>query len=351
MRHFVNFSLLFFFSTLVASGLLRFFKPFELVTTRVHVVFGLGVLVMVLLHLLSQAGYYVRRFRRGISRTGETRPPPWILLGLVAGVWAAVLAATLWNLPPVPQVMGQSYESKNRAVIFRPKKTTAVREIDNGFQIRSVSKGEAMIQVEVIWGPAFQPGGRFAEPFQDARPQVAVWAESDTGAMIETFFVSEESAFSEGVKWAGNPLGRVDILPLWRHSYTLLNGIDPKGEVDAWSAATPEHSFSVSDYMNYDAAPFTVNVEVNVPGDGNEYYHPDQPKDANGHMLPGLGQPSVLYTAYIRPAEGGKYYLLEFTGHGGSSSEMDGKIFYNTKNLTTAKHLVERILVKVVMPE
>ena len=49
MRHLVNFTLLLFFVTLVTSGLLRFFKPFELVTTRIHIVFGFGVLVLVAL--------------------------------------------------------------------------------------------------------------------------------------------------------------------------------------------------------------------------------------------------------------------------------------------------------------
>ena len=349
MRHFVNFSLLFFFATLVTSGLLRFFQPFELVTTRIHVVFGFGVLLMVLLHLLGRTGYFVRALRRGSSNGNPMQPTPWKLLSGVVALWVALLAAALWNFPPASQLIGQSYESKNRAVIFRPETTAAVREIDNGFQMRRVSEGEALIQVEVVWGTAFRPGGRFAAPFNDARPQIAVWAESDTGAMIETFFVSEESAFSEGVKWAGNSLGRVDILPLWRQSFTLVNGVDPKGEVDAWSAATPDHSFSVSEYLKLDAPTFTVHVELNVPGDVNEFYHPDQPEDAEGFMLPGLGQPSVLYSAYIQPGEGSKYYLLDFTGHGGSSSEMDGKIFYNTKNLTTAKDLIERILVKVVM--
>lgn len=35
--------------------------------------------------------------------------------------------------------------------------------------------------------------------------------------------------------------------------------------------------------------------------------------------------------------------------HGGSSSEMDGNVYYDSRHLTTARQLIERALVKVVV--
>lgn len=243
MRHLVNFSLLFIIATLAISGLFRFFKPFEMVTTRIHVVFGFGLLALVALHLLARVEYFTRMFRRKSDTSGSRKPLPWRLLTNAIAVWVVLLTAALWNLPPVPQLIDQSYESKRRADIFRPESTTAIRNIDNGVQMRRVAQGEAHVMVEILWGSEFEPDRAFSEPFNETNPQIAIWAESDSGAMIETFFVSEEGAFSEGFEWNGNPLRRVDILPLWRYSYTLVNGIDPHGETEAYSGATPDHSF------------------------------------------------------------------------------------------------------------
>ncbi len=349
MSHFVNFSLLFFFVTLVASGLLRFFKPFDLITARVHIVFGFCVLILVGLHLFARRHYFMQMLGKSAHAQEGRRMRPWKLIGGVITAWAGILVAALWNLPPVGQLMSQSHESRNRAIIFRPEERAAAREIENGFEMRRLDEGEALLQVEILWGSAFQSPSRFTSLFNSARPQIAIWAESSSGSMIETFFVSQESAFSEGIKWSGNELGRVDILPLWRHSYTLVNGVDPRGRVDSYSEATPEHNFSVSDYLRMEAQAFTINVEVNVPDDMNDFYHSDQAEDSKGHMHPGLGQPSVLYSARITPSEGQTYYLLDFVGHGGSSSEMDGNVYYDSRHLTTARQLIERALVKVVV--
>ena len=81
---------------------------------------------------------------------------------------AEFVAAALWNLPPVPQLIEKGHEARNRAVIFRPAKTTAVRDLDNGFQLRRITAGEAMITIEIVWGPAFKPGS--SEPCGSWQP-------------------------------------------------------------------------------------------------------------------------------------------------------------------------------------
>ena len=170
------------------------------------------------------------------------------------------------------------------------------------------------------------------------------------GALIETFFVSEESAFAETVEWDGNERRRVDILPIWRHQFTLVSGVEPDGDIDTYSGATPEHSFSVERYIDEDPEGFYLSVEVNVPNDPNDFYHADQAETADGYTFPGVGQPSIYFSAFIDPSEPKKYYLMEYVGHGGSSSQQSGDIYYDSSHITTARELIEKILVKIERP-
>lgn len=346
MKHYVNFALFFAFGVLVTSGLLRFFEPFSLVTTRVHIVFGALVLVLVGLHLSSRLDYFRRILRRKI-RASRTRPPPFQLLLFPGLICSYLLLASLLDWWPVAQFLSLGHEVKNSRIIFRPEDGAATRTFGGGMQVKRQSSGEASVFVEIEWGPAFDPVAEFPTPFTGARPQIAVWAESSTGSLIETFFVSEESAFTESIEWAGNERRRVDILPIWRHQFTLASGVAPDGDIDTFSGATPEHSFSIERYIDEDPEGFYLSVEVNAPNDPNDYYHADQPEANKGYTFPGVGQPSVYYSAYIDPTEPKKYYLMEFVGHGGSSSQQSGNIYYDSSHLTTAGELIEKILVRI----
>lgn len=346
MKHYVNFALLFAFVTLVTSGVMRFVAPFDLATTRVHIVFGAAVLILVGLHLAARPRYFLKILRR--RKPSADGPRPWLLLLAVLLSWASLLGASLWNWFPVPQLVSQSYESKNRATIFRPEQGTGFEDLGGGARLKRQAPGGANVLVEIEWGPAFEAEANFPKAFSGAKPQVAIWAESSAGSLIETFFVSEESAFAESLTWNGNPLRRVDILPIWRHRFTLVSGLDPSGEIDAYTGATPTHDFSVEQYLKEDSDVIYLCVEINAPNDENSHYNAWQPTTADGYMHEGLGQPSVFYSALLDPADEKKYYLMDFVGHGGSSNTQDGQVQYDASHLTTARELVEKILVRVV---
>ena len=350
MRHYVNFTLLFAFTALVASGLLRFFQAFSLATTRIHIVFGSLVLILVGLHLASRLDYF-RKMLRGPKEPTSSRPRalPLILLPVLTCVYA--LTACLLDLWPVPQLLGFSYEAKSRAIIFRPETGTAVRQLeDKSFQLKRQAPDEASVLVDVEWGPQFDSGARFPTSFSDARPQIAIWAESSTGALIETFFVSAESAYSESFNWAGEERRRVDLLPIWRHQFTLASGVEPNGNIDSYSSATPEHSFSVENYLQADANGFYVCIEINVPGDPNDFFHSNQSPESDGYTFPGIGQPSVQFSAYIEPDAAKSYYIMNYVGHGGGSHQPSGGVYFDSSQITTARDLIEKILVRVKRP-
>lgn len=353
-RHFVNMALVPFFFTLVVTGLMRFFLPFSLVTTRIHIISGFVVLTLVGLHLISRASYFKSIIRSASNVNGKGKHISHVTLLNVAGLWIFLFTTSLWGLPPASQIIDASYESRYSATIFRSDPQTVYKPVKEGMRLKRMTDSDASLLVQLDWSAKYlDTYGQKNNPFLKSRPQIAIWAESETGSLIETLFLSEASAFSETFKWAGHQQRRVDILPIWRNRFTLTMGIGPDGESTAFfSGATPDHSFSIHNYLKTVSKPFYLYVEINAPTDPNKYFNSQHDSDYPGYTNPGVGQPSVLYGAYIEPNREKQYLLLDLVGHGGSNNS-EGNIHYNMEPLTSAKKLVEKILVRVqrVEPE
>ena len=349
MKHYVNFALLFAFAILVGSAFLRFFEPFSLVVTSIHVVFGSVVLLLVGMHLVARLGYFKRMLTQPKKATApQPRGQAWryLLYTLIPCVY--LLLACFFRWKPVPQLLALGHEAKNRAIIFRPENDTAIRHLPTKSEIKRQATDQASLMIEIEWGRAFDPEHSF--PDTEGRTQIAVWAETRSGTLIETFFLSETSAYSEDPQWADNRQARVDILPIWRNQFTLLSGVSPSGEVDTYAGATPDHSFSIQDNLVDEPEGFYLCVEVNAPGDPNAFYHADQAESASGYTRPGIGQPSLYYSAFIEPQGDQKYYLLELAGQGGSNSQQSGPVYYNLDEITTAREIIEKVLVRIQKP-
>jgi hypothetical protein len=89
-------------------------------------------------------------------------------------------------------------------------------------------------------------------------------------------------------------------------------------------------------------------VEVNVAFDENEFYSEyDFLEDSIYHGGTGLlGQPSLIYGTTVRKSDGQQYYLLSLLGHGHHSGAT-GELIADMKTITTARYVVERIVVGV----
>lgn len=346
MKHYVNFTLLFAFVILIGSAFLRFFEPFSLVVTSIHVVFGTLVLVLVGLHLGARLGYFRRMLAQPPNpapKTTSGSPARYLVYSLLPCLY--LLLACFFRWKPVPQLLALGHEAKNRAIIFRPETDSVIRHLPTKSEIKRQATDRASLMVEIEWGRAFDPEHYF--PGTEGRTQIAVWAETRSGTLIETFFVSETSAYSEDPQWAGNEQARVDILPIWRNQFTLVSGVSPNGEIDTYAGATPDHSFSIQDNLVDEPEGFYLCVEVNAPGDPNSFYHSDQDESAAGYTRPGIGQPSLYYSAFVEPQSDQKYYLLELAGQGGSNSQQSGPVYYNLDEVTTAREIIEKVLVRV----
>lgn len=317
MRHWVNFGLLFSFLTLAVSGLLAYFQPFSLVTTRVHIVFGLLTLFLVVLHLVSRLPYFKTRI------TGKQASKS--LLATTLFIWSSLLALSIYGLWPAKPLMDSSYESRNKAAIVRPSPLAGIADLEDGQRLVGRKPGEAAdtaVSLLLRFGDGVDPP-----------PAIAIWAETSTGSMIETLYLDSKLAYSETVDWQGVETRRHHLLPIWRHKYTLVTGIDPSGEIDAFTAATPSHAFTLDQYMDSGSSDsFILCVEVNAVSDADENY-PD----------PKIGQPSLLYTAFIEKTGRSNYQLLELTAHGGDAVQ-SGTLNYDLDNIGSAGQLIDLLL-------
>lgn len=318
LRHWVNFGLLFSFLTLAVSGVMAYLQPFSLVTTRVHMVFGVLTLLLVALHLLSRVPYFK-------AQTMGKKAPRKLLITIMLS-WLVFLVVSLWGVWPAKSLMDASYESRHRQAIVRPSPLAGIAELNEGQRLvgRNPSE-EADTAVSLLL--------RFGDQLK-APPAVAVWAETTNGSMIETLYLDRELSYAEAVTWQGKKIKRHHLLPIWRHRHTLVSGVDPKGQIDAFTAATPEHAFTLDQYLKSgEEGRFVICVEVNVLGDSNKNFDDEL-----------LGQPSLLYTAYVDASEGSKYQLLELTAHGGEAID-SGTLNYDFDGIDSARNIVDFLLV------
>lgn len=341
MRHWVNFGLLFSFLTLAVSGYWSFSQPFSIATTRLHVVFGITTFVLVGLHLATRLRYF--RSQLSFKRRADDRPgrriPKWGL-ALVIGLWCGLLMAAWTGQLGTNTLLQQSYEATHRAEIVRASSDGGF--LDLGQQVivsrqAPSQKSKSLPEDDSSAGIAAKMSLNVQFQHQSQpRPALAVWTESVNGSMIETLYLDAELAYSDQPKWYGKTVARNLVLPIWRNRYTLISGVEPSGEVDAFSGATAGHRFTLDDYLQLgQEKEFVLCVEVNQAGDTNAAF--DDPV---------VGQPSVLYTALIELDSDRNYWILELTGHGGGA-ETSGAIQYDLERLTSAKELVELLLVKI----
>jgi hypothetical protein len=270
---------------------------------------------------------------------------------IVVVVLAGIFAITYYEPGPIKKLMDW------RAT----KNTQALSSVSiSDYNVYDHAGGnEADITVDFLKGKHFW------------NPQVVIWLEDSAGNYIETLIVTESTARglfysgrtasnfkkSDETKADGNtPTRRVDALPYWSHkrNHQYSDGFysPPAGEPmpDAITGATPKENF----YFKSEATSinelnaFRVMVEFNVAFDENEYYSEyDFLKDSIYHSGTGLlGQPSLIYGTTVHKSDNHRYYVLSLLGHGHHSGS-SGELFENTETLTTAKYVVERIVIGI----
>lgn len=319
-KHLMNYSLLIAFFILLITGIIAYLQPFSLLNTRLHILSATITIFFIAYHLAQKYSYFIKSVTRAHKKTGQ-------LLILLLCCWTLLLIATFQNGQPAQILMANSYEARHQKEIVRQSQYTATQTWSDALQtvrLNSQNPKELTGEQQV----ALSVEVRFPD-IDEIKPAIAIWAESTTGSLIETLYLSEALAYSDTPNWHGHDVNRAEVLPIWRNRYTLYSGLSPDGKIDATTGATDNHSFSLQKYFTEKSGEYVIYFEMNVPFDTNDNWK---------HKV--LGQPSVLYSAYMEHNENSQYAVLELTGTGDSS----GQINYDLSSITTAKELVELIL-------
>jgi hypothetical protein len=298
------------------TGAMSFLLPFNKTTTSVHVLFAVIMVLAMLWHVVERS--------KGLRRHFAGRA--W--LGLVAVV--LIVGVVTMELGIGKAVASLSYEERQADAIFRGRPDVVHQQLGDELQILK-SSDDLVLSLEV-------------DLKTEGETFVAIWAESDNGDLIETLFLSEALRYKEDYS---DSLTRTDVLPVWSHRWRRLQEGTADGEVDGVSAATITRSFSLNRVLADDLRGFHLMMEVNRLDDDNDTFSATS-EDELSQTLPGLGQPSVLYKAFVDFHEHhfDSYFLLQYEGHGALQGE-DGIITRSSGGLTSARKLVQKALLHV----
>lgn len=190
-------------------------------------------------------------------------------------------------------------------------------------------------------------------------PLMAIWIESESGDFIQTLYVCEsigKGVFKHGDTskgfWMPGEIRRPAALPRWSHQrgikaedgFYLPTLQDPVA--DAYTGPTPGKSFILNTRLNEAVeGKFRVLFEINQTWDWNEYWTNNKYPDDEDYKT--SCQPALVYMATIDPAQRDEEYIMEIIGRSHYSGAT-GELYSDLETMSTALHIAEQIVVRVV---
>ncbi len=324
------------FVVLLITGILSYFQVYARSTATLHTVFGILFSLGILFHLKNNF--------RSLKMYSKGK---WILfIALIGGLF---FLGAAYQISPFNQLMdfGDKQKATSKKELNRSTYEIVEMNMSNKLQLTI-----DVLRSEHYW-----------------HPQMAIWVEDEGGNYVKTLFVSKATAkglffggrskdnfktFDESKDVSGD-YRRVNALPVWSYKRAVeyadglyvppINNPLP----DAITGATITNNFQLLSSIE-ERSKFHLKIEINVAFDDNEYYSAyDFPDDKTFHSGTGqLGQPSIIFDALIDMNDNKNYYLMQLIGHGHYSGQ-NGNINSDISTLTTAKQIIERIVVGVKM--
>lgn len=369
-RAFVSLLIFLCFGVMLATSVLMFINPHTSFIASVHTGIGFILLSFLLWHLKNNLASLKSYFalRPGKNRTLSLALPAAVLFGSV------LLSLALTDSPPFKTL----YEWGNQLRANQATETTRQLSYVRKEFIRAGAKGDKLV-IDLRKGAYFY------------YPQYALWLETLDGTFIQPLYVTQKLAqnnFANKVRlrnsqqvfntdianmdeqtwqqtFASETLNadttrlrsRPESLPVFLHQLASTPATtvftDPRAtadtkKIDAYAGATLLDNFLLSTQAA-EALPtqFRVRLEINQSFDFNAYYSSDRFPDDPIYSGDGYnGQPSMIYEAVINRASNQRFYPMQLIGRGHHSGK-DGIIYQDLHNITSAQHLVERIIVEL----
>ena len=338
-RPMVSIFMLFGFVTILLTGLLSYGLRYNSLLSAIHTVFGISFVLFGLFHLKNNVRPLLAYLK---PRNGKR-----LALISLAFIVISSLGVVL-KLPPFQTVIELGYALKELKPIDRQITETLYTNIQREGQ---------KILVDIKAGPHYSgPGANVLGVTLTATPQMAIWLEDKQGNYLETLYITKSASNGSylGPIFSSEEVRRPEALPHWAFSRGIQSDdglmIPSRSEpiADAISGATPVASFGLSSVMDQKYKEAVIKLEVNRPFDYNAYYH--QNAFPNDNIYSGSGnsaQPSLIYSSIINLEDTTSYYFMTLLGRGHHSGK-DGQIYSDLSGITSAKEMLNRIIVEVL---
>jgi hypothetical protein len=190
-------------------------------------------------------------------------------------------------------------------------------------------------------------------------PLMAIWVEDLEGRFVQTLYVAEsigKGVFAHGDAskgfWMPGEIQRPAALPYWSHKRGIKNenGLylpSPTNPVvDAYTGPTPEKSFILNTRLDEPGLEsFMVMFEINQTWDWNEFWTNNKyPEDEEYKTS---CQPALVYSVPIYLDNPKEEYVMEAIGRSHHSGA-NGELFDDLQTLTSALHIADEIVVRVL---
>jgi len=190
-------------------------------------------------------------------------------------------------------------------------------------------------------------------------PLMAIWVESESGEFIQTLYVAEsigKGIFQHGDAskgfWMPGEIRRPAALPRWSHQRGIKaeDGLylpTPQNPIaDAYTGPTPDKSFILHTQLNEPmTGKFRVLFEINQTWDWNEYWTNNKYPEDDEYKT--SCQPALVYMAIIDPNDPEDDYTMNIIGRSHFSGA-DGELYSDLETMTTALHIAEDIVIRIV---
>ena len=368
-RAFITLAVFLSFLTLAVTSVLMFINQYHRSVAMLHTLVGVALVLAVLWHLRNNIKPLTQylRWRSGRGGTGAIN----LSLPLALLLCALLVGLSLVSFAPFSAFYdwGNMLRAKDRGPL--PEQLNYVRVN----QTPADAKGTGLI-IDLRKGPYFM------------WPQYAIWLETLDGQLIQPLYITQKLARNDfstkvsrrnaGQVFTENPFLKGDgediftyevdpatshqrlrpeSLPVFLHKLAITTPagrVVPTGKntaIDGYSGATLTDNFLLASRSQQPLPErFKVRLEINQSFDFNDYYSsnrfPDDPVySGSGYSA----QPSVVYEALVDLSSGQPYVAMQLVGRGHHSGA-DGRLYQDMENLTTARELIDRVIVEVKKP-
>ncbi|GGY84607.1 hypothetical protein GCM10011613_31980 [Cellvibrio zantedeschiae] len=362
-RAFVSLLVFLFFTVILVTSLLMFISPHTPMVSMVHTGIGFVLLLILGWHLKNNLSSLKTYFTFRTAKSGTNLAMPVAL-----ALSMTMLGLGLMQSLPFASLYAWGNKLRSAEKSAEQLQFSYVR-VD---QTNASALGNKLV-IDLRKGPYF----RF--------PQYAIWLETLEGKFIQPLYITQKLAqnkftnkvtlrdqkqiFTSDVSgfddqtWdktfaselspeTASKRTRPESLPVFLHQLASQkltdNQNNPASTMDAYAGATLLNNFLMSSRSNNDLPEkYKIRFEINQSFDFNTFYSSDRFPDDPIYSGDGYnGQPSVIYEAIIDTQSSQQYYPMTLIGHGHHSGK-DGKVHTDMNNLTTAKELVDRIIIEV----